>query len=94
MRTVRSGGDRLKQILGMDPYPIGVKFFFNNSNIPKNIARLSGFRYCQALMKARHGEHVLLDAEGISCPAAAAAFGFKALPEGLRKGKAWLVLEL
>jgi uncharacterized protein (DUF169 family) len=87
MRTIRSGGGRLKQILGMDSYPIGVKFLFNNDKIPKNTERLSGFRYCQALMKARHGEHVLLDAEGISCPAAAAAFGFKVLPEGLRTGK-------
>jgi len=38
-------------------------------------------------VKARHGAHVLLDAEGISCPAAAAAFGFKPLPEGLKTGK-------
>jgi uncharacterized protein (DUF169 family) len=38
-------------------------------------------------MRARHGEHVLLDAESIACPAAAAAFGFKALPEGLKTGK-------
>ena len=29
----------------------------------------------------------MLDAEGIACPAAAAAFGFKPLPEGLKTGK-------
>ena len=46
-----------------------------------------GHRYCQALMRARRGEHVILDAAGISCPAAAAAFGFKSLPEGLKNGK-------
>jgi uncharacterized protein (DUF169 family) len=44
-------------------------------------------RYCQALMRARGGEHVVLDGEGISCPAAAAAFGFKDLPVGLKSGK-------
>ena len=38
-------------------------------------------------MEARHGKHVLLDKEGIACPAAAAAFGFKPLPEGLKSGK-------
>jgi uncharacterized protein (DUF169 family) len=38
-------------------------------------------------MKARHGESVILDSEGIACPAAAAAFGFRPLPEGLRSGK-------
>jgi len=86
MRTIRSGGGRLKQILGMDSYPVGVKFFFSNDNLPKMAEKLSGYRYCQTLMRARHGEHVLLDADGINCPAAAAAFGFKALPEGLKTG--------
>jgi uncharacterized protein (DUF169 family) len=37
--------------------------------------------------EGRHGEHVLLDADGIACPAAAAAFGFKPLPDGLQTGK-------
>lgn len=46
-----------------------------------------GHRYCQALMKARHGEPVLLEADGLSCPAAAAAFGFRALPAQLANGK-------
>jgi uncharacterized protein (DUF169 family) len=31
-------------------------------------------RYCQALMKARHGEMVLLEPDGLSCPAAAVPF--------------------
>ncbi len=56
-------------------------------NIRANATKLTHHRYCQALMKARSGEHVLLDAEGISCPAAAAAFGFKSLPQGLQTGK-------
>jgi uncharacterized protein (DUF169 family) len=38
-------------------------------------------------MKARHGKSVILDSEGIACAAAAAAFGFRPLPEGLRSGK-------
>ena len=46
-----------------------------------------GLRYCQALMRARHGESVLLEADGLSCPAAAAAFGFRPLPPQLANGK-------
>ena len=46
-----------------------------------------GHRYCQALMKARHGESVLLEPAGLSCPAAAAAFGFRPLPPQLANGK-------
>ena len=37
-------------------------------------------------MKARRGQSVLLDGAGIACPAAAAAFGFRPLPEGLCNG--------
>jgi uncharacterized protein (DUF169 family) len=46
-----------------------------------------GHRYCQALMKARHGDPVLLEPDGLSCPAAAAAFGFRPLPAQLANGK-------
>jgi ABC-2 type transport system ATP-binding protein len=35
-------------------------------------------------MEARHGKHVIIDGEGISCPAK--AFGFKQLPDGLKSG--------
>lgn len=38
-------------------------------------------------MKARSGMNVTLDGEGISCPAAACAFGFRSLPETLQSGK-------
>lgn len=37
-------------------------------------------------MEARQGDHVVLDSERISCPAAA-AFGFKPLPPRLQTGK-------
>lgn len=66
---------------------VGVKFIWQIVPILLGAKALSGHRYCQALMKARHGEKVTLDAEGIACPAAAAAFGFKLLPEGLKSGK-------
>jgi len=44
-------------------------------------------RYCQALMKARAGECVVLAADELACPAAARAFGFKPLPPALQTGK-------
>jgi len=78
---------RIRQILGLKTYPVGVKFYFDAGSIDANIRKLNQYRYCQALMEARNGAHVLLDAEGISCPAAAAAFGFKPLPDGLKTGK-------
>ena len=86
-QTIRFNSDKVKQILGLTSSLVGVKFILNEAEIPSEIEKLSGHRYCQALMKARHGAHVLLDAVGIACPAAAAAFGFKPLPEGHKTGK-------
>lgn len=88
LSQVKEKAKQIKEMVGLSTYPAGVKFVFRNEQISDmNIEKLHGYRYCQALMKARHGEHVLLDAEGIACPAAAAAFGFKPLPDGLKTGK-------
>lgn len=87
MKTLQKKAQTVKNILQMCTYPVGVKFLKNTNEIPSNAKVLKGHRYCQALMKARHGERVLLDASGINCPAAAAAFGFKPLPKGLASGK-------
>ena len=87
MEEIIKQGARLKEITGMNSSPVGVKFYFGEVSAPVIAGELTGYRYCQALMRARHGTHVSLGANGISCPAAAAAFGFKTLPEGLRTGK-------
>jgi len=87
MKTTQEMAMEVKAILGLNSFPVGVKFIFSEQDIPTNSQRLSSHRYCQAVMKARYGAHVLLDAEGIACPAAAAAFGFKALPMPLKSGK-------
>jgi uncharacterized protein (DUF169 family) len=87
MKNIQTDSEKVKQILGLTSSLVGVKFISPDTDLPTGIEKLNGHRYCQALMKARHGAHVLLDAEGIACPAAAAAFGFKPLPDGLKTGK-------
>ncbi|MGC9150611.1 MAG: DUF169 domain-containing protein [Microbacter sp.] len=87
METTQELAKKVIAILGLNSSPVGVKFIFDEADVPTMAERLSGHRYCQAVMKARHGAHVSLDAEGIACPAAAAAFGFKPLPEPLKNGK-------
>jgi uncharacterized protein (DUF169 family) len=87
MQHIQSDSKKVQKILGLSTSMVGVKFIFSESEIPSGIEKLNGHRYCQALMKARHGAHALLDADGIACPAAAAAFGFKPLPDGLKTGK-------
>jgi uncharacterized protein (DUF169 family) len=87
MDNISGKAIEIKSILNLGSSLVGVKFIGQNVPMPLGSKALSGHRYCQALMKARHGEKVTLDAEGIACPAAAAAFGFKLLPEGLKSGK-------
>ncbi len=87
MKDTRETAKEMASILSLCSSMVGVKLVWQNESVRAGIEFLSGHRYCQALMKARHGKHVLLDAEGIACPAAAAAFGFKPLPNGLRTGK-------
>jgi len=87
MIDIQANAHRLIRILGLAAPPVGVRFLRSDQSMPEKMIRLNQHRYCQALMRARSGQSVLLDAEGISCPAAAAAFGFRPLPENLQNGK-------
>ena len=85
MKSIQIDAEKVEQILGLTTSMVGVKFIFSKEETPVGTEVLTGHRYCQALMKARHGNHVLLDAEVISCQAAAAAFGFKPFPNSRGK---------
>jgi uncharacterized protein (DUF169 family) len=84
---IRQAGEDMIRILGLATSPVGVRFRRVGGDYPESSEVLKQHRYCQALMRARHGESVVLDAEGIACPAGAAAFGFRPLPEGLKSGQ-------
>ena len=86
--AIKTIGSQLIAILGLSAPAVGVRLLPADSEVPENVERLNGYRYCQALMAARHGRAVVLDSQGISCPAAAAAFGFRPLPKNLANGKA------
>lgn len=75
------------EILELTGSPVGVKLLSKGQKLPIRATILKNHRYCQAIMKARDGEDVILNKEGISCPAAAAAFGFRPLPEALKSGR-------
>lgn len=87
MIKTRKAAERVKHAISLSTYLVGVKFYHDTQNTISHARKLQGYRYCQALMAARNGEHVILDGEGIACPAAAAAFGFKPLPEALKSGR-------
>ncbi|MDI6702838.1 DUF169 domain-containing protein [Methanothermobacter wolfeii] len=87
VEEVKKIGQEMISILDLNKSPVGVKFLETDEKAPVNVEFLEKHRYCQALMKARNGEDVVLAGEEISCPAAAAAFGFRPLPEKLESGK-------
>ena len=72
--------------LGLSSSPVGVRMLSDPKDLPSGAERLERHRYCQALMKARRGQDVFLDGEGISCPAAGHGFWFSSTHPRLRIG--------
>lgn len=86
INDIRNAACAMKEILNLRGSPVGVRLLKTDNPVPEAVWA-DGNRYCQALMRARHGEHLVVNADTIACPAAARAFGFKDLPEPLRTGK-------
>jgi uncharacterized protein (DUF169 family) len=85
---IRAAANKLKEVLGLETEPVAVFLLRPGAETPLDrFAAVTGHRYCQLLMRARRGESLRLMPEGLACPAAASAFGFKPLPEGLATGK-------
>jgi len=88
VEDVRRAGQRMREILGLHGAPIGVRFLKKDQMDRLAEPCSEGhMRFCQALMRARHGMRTVICKENIACPAAACAFGFKPLPEPLKTGK-------
>ena len=87
---------KIKSILNLDREPVGVRFIKATDNIElKDIYdNKTKSRYCQALMRSGNGEKIMLTSENIACPASAAAFGLKPLPEMLSSGQMLLNMGL
>jgi len=90
MSSIGAIGKRMSEILGLETEPVAVFLLPSGALNPdfESFGRVASHRYCQLLMRARHGESLRLEPTELSCPAAAAAFGFRPLPEGLATGKA------
>jgi uncharacterized protein (DUF169 family) len=86
VEQIRTMGAKMKEILDLHGSPIGVRILKTMTEIP-DAEPAKGHRYCQALMRARRGDHVVVTEKTISCPAAARSFGFRPLPEALKTGK-------
>ena len=79
--------NRMISILNLDHPPIAVKLLKPSDPLPEGFDSTQKLRFCQSIMKAKCGQQILLTQENITCPAAAAAFGFRPLPEKLAGGE-------
>jgi len=80
----RTISETLTQSVGLEYEPVGIKFYETYS--PNGIPKVEDHRMCQLIMRARKGDNLILTKDDISCPAAAAALGFKPLPKNLQDG--------
>lgn len=89
MINLNESSSKMKEILKLNREPVGVKFIKTSDNIElKDLYdETAKTRYCQALMRAGNGEKIIITSENITCPASAAAFGLKPLPDMLSSGK-------
>jgi uncharacterized protein (DUF169 family) len=88
IEEIRENGQKMKEILGLHGSPIGVRIIRKDTGETfSDQCAEEHMRFCQALMRSRHGLRTVICKENLSCPAAARAFGFKSLPEPLKTGK-------
>ncbi|MFZ5975972.1 MAG: DUF169 domain-containing protein [Bacillota bacterium] len=89
MNGYKELSEKLTNILNLERKPVGVKFIrdLDETVTVGAYDDKTKTRYCQALMRAGNGENIIITGENISCPASAAAFGLKPLPETLSSGQ-------
>jgi uncharacterized protein (DUF169 family) len=88
--TVGSSARMMRDLLGLGADAIAVFLIGVDDDRAIALERfepVNAHRYCQILMRARHGEAVRIEPSELACPAAAAAFGFRPLPDGLASGR-------
>lgn len=78
--------DELTKLLELPQPAVGVKLI-KDDFIPEGWERGDKLTYCQFVMKAREGGHLIADADNISCPNGASALGFMDVPARLQTGE-------
>ena len=65
IEEIQRMGTTMKEVLGLTGSAIGVRLLTTDEPVPGAVPA-TGHRYCQALMRARHGDHVFVDATGFA----------------------------
>lgn len=79
----------LREVLGLERSPVGVKFLAaeTGKSWMKDYLAEGKIHYCQALMQAGHGHKLAVNADRLNCAPAQAGFGFRSLPPKISSGE-------
>ena len=79
---------KMVEILGLRTEPVAVTLIKKGEPIPEGyVVTEAPLRHCQAIMRARKGEMLVVPAAKQACPVGASALGMVALPEKVRSGE-------
>ncbi|OPY31191.1 MAG: hypothetical protein A4E32_01641 [Methanomassiliicoccales archaeon PtaU1.Bin124] len=78
----------LKDILGLKNEPVAVTLIKKGMEMPEGYSVPDKpLRHCQAMMRAKHGEMLLVPGDSQACPASGSALGIIPLPEKVGSGE-------
>jgi len=77
---------KLSEYLNLSRKPVAMRFLRKGEEVPGGYRSDMRLTYCQFVMMAERGEHLLANAANVSCANGAAALGLIQLPEKIASG--------
>lgn len=77
----------LKYFLDLYHQPVAVRFLTKEEKEPNGFDSELRLTFCQFVMLAQNGDHLIATAENVECANGAAALGLRSLPEKFRTGE-------
>lgn len=78
---------KIVDILGLQNEPVAVTLIKKGEKLPEGYSEPDKpIRHCQSIMRARHGEMLVVTEEKEACPVGASALGIVPLPEKVKSG--------
>jgi uncharacterized protein (DUF169 family) len=79
---------KLVEILGLKKEPVAITLIKKGMTAPEGYAEPeTPIRHCQAIMRARKGEMLLVHSDKQACPVGASSLGLSAAPEKVKSGE-------
>lgn len=77
----------LKYFLDLYRQPVAIRFLTEEERVPAGFNSELKLTFCQFVMLAQSGDHLMATADNVACANGAAALGLRPLPEKIRRGE-------